>query len=72
MVVGDVAHLVPHNVGIHIFVGEEGITEERERALFLAREHRCEAIHLALRRTDDERHESPQLDEKQQRHHSDT
>ena len=72
MVVFDVAHLVPHDVGIHVFVGEKGITEEGERALLTTREHGRATLNLTLRRTNDEHQDSPQLEEKQQRHHTDT
>ena len=59
MAVTDVAHLVADDVGGHVFVGEEGIAEERERAFFVAREHCRVAAHLAFRRADDERDEFP-------------
>ena len=72
MVVGNVAHLVPHDVGIHIFVGEEGITEERERTLFTTSKHCRAATHLTLGRTDDEHHKFPSLEEKKECHHADT
>ena len=72
MVMFDVADLMAQDVGVHIFVGKESITEERERTLFATGEYRRAAVHLMFRRTDDERYESPQLDEEQQCHHADT
>ena len=72
MVVTDVAHLVPHDVGVYVFVGEKDIAEEGERALVATCEHRRAAAHLALGRADDERDEFSQLEEKQQRHYADT
>ena len=72
MAMGDMAHLMTYDVGRDRFIGEEGIAEKRERALFLVGIDRSVAIHLSFRRTDDEGHQPHQFDEEEHRHHCDT
>ena len=72
MVMADMAQLMTDDVGIDLFIREEGVAEEGIGAVLLVGEHHGVAVHLALGRTDDHGNEFPHLEEEKQGGNRDT